>query len=373
MKNIAAIAIGAIIIVNAVNAQDRRRVLVLDFYVGEGTTQNHVSSLTSILTSFLQEEFEVVNSGEVDRIINELGFQQATMTDEQVEIVDSILNVEKVIFGSTRVEARRREYRLLAAVVNTETGTIRPVVGETGNIRGVNAFPRVAQRLAQNLMTEIKRSEVPVPQEIDVETLTRDADNRGVIINGVRWATSNVDTRHGTFAPSPEMAGRFNEWGVQSVWQGTWFLDRGVPIAAIHIAHGGGMNQNHWIRNNPCPPGWRVPYRDEFEALIAAGSFWTTVNGVAGRVFGTAPNQIFLPAAGGGGIDPRMDHIPTHVAHAGQIGYYWTRNRRGGASAYRLRFSQVDATVGVDGHLANIASGFSIRCVAQTNNIYIEF
>jgi uncharacterized protein (TIGR02145 family) len=49
---------------------------------------------------------------------------------------------------------------------------------------------------------------------------------------------------------------------------------------------------------NRCPDGWRLPTKEEFEKLSDAGNKWTTVNGVVGRLFGIAPNQIFLPASG---------------------------------------------------------------------------
>ena len=402
------IAIAAIITIGIGNAQNNPRIMVFDFDAGAGITQNQVSSLSSILTVYLQEEFDVVSLEEIDRIINEQGFQRAAMTEQQMEVVDNLLNVAKIITGS--INTRRGEYRILATSIDTETGTVITTVGETGG-----RFHRVAQQMAQSLLAEMKRSEVPVPQEVAAETLLGfDAANRGVLINGVRWAASNVDVQAGTFVPSPELAGRLNAWGERSVWREIRFVpsERGGEVPNIRSmirmrdnAHSfiqrfmpelrtdferfrdDELTSIHdewesfraveaiWTRDDPCPPGWRIPYPDEFESLIASGSFWTTVNGVGGRVFGTAPNQIFLPAAGGGGADPTMDHIPTHVAHEGQIGYYWTRNSRLPTSniAYRLRISQVDATVGVDGHISNLDFGFSVRCVVQTDNIYVEF
>ena len=361
-----AIIIIATIIISIVNAQDNSRIMVFDFDAGAGITQNEVAFLTSILTVYLQEEFDVVSLQEIDRIISEQGFQRSTMTEQQMEIVDSLLNVAKIITGSINV--RRGEYRILATSIDAETGTLVTTVGETGD-----RFHRVAQQIAQSLLAEMERSEVLVPQEVTTEALLeRVVADRGVLINGVRWATSNVDIRRGTFVSSPEMAGRLNAWGNALAWQRT---DR-VPIDFSHnpaeVLEGG---LPYWsAATEPCPPGWRTPFVDEFESLITAGSFWTTVNGVGGRVFGTAPNQIFLPAVGGGGVDPSMDHIPTHVAHEGQIGYYWSRERRPARPiAYRLRFSQADATVGVDGFRYNVAFGFSVRCVLQTDNIYVEF
>ena len=392
------IAIAAIIIIGIVNAQNNPRIMVFDFDAGAGITQNEVAFLTSILTVYLQEEFDVVSLEEIDRIINEQGFQRSTMTIRQMEIVDSLLNVSKVISGS--INTRRGEYRILATSIDVETGEIVTTVGETGD-----RFHRVAQQMAQNLIAEMKRSEVPVPQEVAVETLLeRVIPDRGVLINGVRWATSNVDIQHGTFVVSPEMAGRFNAWGVRENWSilGTPQIDPEsgatryswdlyyCPILRGPVwVHAGARefrlcpssfvppppftNTTYWIQHDPCPPGWRIPYSDEFESLIASGSFWTTVNGVAGRVFGTAPNQIFLPAAGGGGIDPTMDHIPTHVAHEGQIGYYWTRERHAHETAWRFRFSQVDANIDVGGGRNNTRFGYNIRCVLQTDTIYVEF
>ena len=241
----------------------------------------------------------------------------------------------------------------------------------------------------------MERSEVPVPQEVTVETLLSGVvADRGVLINGVRWATSNVDVQVRTFAPSPEMAGRFNAWGTQENWSvlGTpriniytgWLIgeerEEFCPITPLRTFSF--QNTFHWINDDPCPPGWRIPYADEFRSLAAAGSFWTTVNGVGGRVFGTAPNQIFLPAAGGGGIDPTMDHIPTHVAHEGQMGYYWTREQQAydaswreqrHQAAWRFWFSQIDVGIDLGGGYRNVRFGYSIRCVLQTDTIYVEF
>ena len=402
----------AIILIGIANAQNTPRVLVLDFDADRNIHQNDVAQLTSILTVHLQEEFEVLNSQkvneEIDRIVSEQGFHRETLTVQQMEIVDSILNLSKIITGS--INRRHGAFFLLASVLDVETGTAKTTVGATGE-RDV-PIRRVAPRLAQNLMEEIKRSEEPVPQEIDVETLLQwSAHHRGVLINGVRWAASNVDTQIGTFTASPELAGRFNPWGIATDWsvlgtrrlntltgneQPRWGFRRPEPgVPAVFVSEEQQIEEdlfgeNHipppiqqisfedanlgdWISSNPCPPGWRVPYPDEFESLVAAGSFWTTVNGVPGRVFGTPPNQIFLPAAGGGGIDHTQDNNPFHVAHEGQMGYYWTRTRQSDGSAWKFQFSQVGVNIHAGGDRHNMRFGYNIRCVLADNEILIEF
>ena len=126
--------------------------------------------------------------------------------------------------------------------------------------------------------------------------------DRGVVISGVRWATRNVDAI-GTFARNPENVGGFFIW--------------------YHAA-------------DACPRGWRLPTLQEWEALKGAGSVWYFRNGVGGRLFGTAPNQIFLPAAGFDGAH----------ANVGDVGFYWSSTQelfRGPltvypAAAWYLRF-----------------------------------
>ena len=92
----------------------------------------------------------------------------------------------------------------------------------------------------------------------------RTTTNAGVVVNGVRWATSNVDTP-GTFARNPQDAGGYFTWEEAQ---------------------------------NACPPGWRLPTIAELDALVSAGSEWTSRRGVNGLLFGSGRNQVFLPAAG---------------------------------------------------------------------------
>ena len=126
----------------------------------------------------------------------------------------------------------------------------------------------------------------------------------GVVINGVRWATRNADGFQ-TFVSSPEMLGGF--YGANN--------DRARNRRTLRRSRG--------AFGNPCPPGWRLPTATEFESLMAAGSVWTAVNGVHGRLFGMAPHQLFLPAAGQFvDISPRSSRSP-RVVNVNEMGLYW--------------------------------------------------
>ena len=181
----------------------------------------------------------------------------------------------------------------------------------------------------------------------------------GVNINGIIWATRNVDAP-GTFAKNSTDAGMFYQWNRLIGWSATH------PM----VNSNGGTSWDNSIpkgtkwesANCPCPNGWRVPTAQELHDLREP-SIWTTQSGVNGRLFGTAPNQIFLPATGW--IDGLgLYNVNTH-------GYYWSNMRYGYYSgnleeeaAHTFTFSS--GNVGV--YWGWMPSGFTIRCVKESTS-----
>ena len=143
-----------------------------------------------------------------------------------------------------------------------------------------------------------------------------------VVIDGVRWATRNVDTS-GSFTKNPEDAGGLFDW---------------------------------YEAQNACPRGWRLPTREELQSLKnATGGEWTAVNEVRGRTFGTMPNQLFLPAAGWrSGYDGLLRNV-------GVVGHYWSSTQSSSEYAVRLLFYSGDVVVGSPWR----QDGQSVRCVAK--------
>lgn len=118
--------------------------------------------------------------------------------------------------------------------------------------------------------------------------------DKGVVINGVRWATRNVD-KPGTFAKNPEDPGMFYQWNSNVGWSAT-----DPPVSTDSSSWKNNWNGNNSIvwqtANNVCPSGWRLPTREEFQSLIDAGSVWS--NNPKGRFFGSDSNTLFLPLFG---------------------------------------------------------------------------
>ena len=161
--------------------------------------------------------------------------------------------------------------------------------------------------------------------------------DKGIVINGIRWATRNVDAP-GTFAESPESPGMFFQWnrrrGWNTVGEEDWEVIRGRRWEA---------------QNDPCPTGWRVPTSNELCSLRDVDSKWIILNGINGRFFGTYPHQIFLPTS---------RHT---VSFGGWLGHYWSSSRAGAVRAINMTFCN---------HTVRCSQGFrpavfTIRCVAK--------
>jgi uncharacterized protein (TIGR02145 family) len=181
--------------------------------------------------------------------------------------------------------------------------------------------------------------------------------DEGVVINGVKWATRNVD-KPGTFAAKPEDAGMFYQWNRKIGWSST------DPI----INSDGGTNWDNSIptgttwekANDPSPEGWRVPTLDEIKTLFDSDKVnleWTTENGVNGRKFTDkiSGNSLFLLAAGSRSNSDGM------LYETGFGGYYWSSTASGDSYAYYLFFSSND-TLRISFYRG---IGFNIRAVTE--------
>jgi len=174
------------------------------------------------------------------------------------------------------------------------------------------------------------------------------SSGKGVVINGVTWATCNVD-KPGTFAANPEDAGMFYQWNRKTAWATTGGVtdwDNSIP------------NGNAWAKSNdPSPAGWRVPTWAEIQKLCDNSKVrneWTTQNGISGVKFtdSNTGNSIFLPAVG------IREDSGNPVANDG---YYWSNTADGTNGAWGMILQSGLA----DGDGFTRDSGCCVRPVAQ--------
>jgi len=172
-----------------------------------------------------------------------------------------------------------------------------------------------AKETKVNLNSEAKQGEIDLSRQ-----------DEGVVINGVKWATRNVD-KPGTFVTNPEDVGMFYQWNRKVAW---------ATIGDITDWDKTVLEGIEWEKaNDPSPSGWRVPTSGEIKLLFDTEKITnerTTQNGVNGRKFTDkiTNNSIFLPVTGyrdGNGI------INITLG-----GIYWGSGALGKYSAYVLQF-----------------------------------
>jgi uncharacterized protein (TIGR02145 family) len=176
-----------------------------------------------------------------------------------------------------------------------------------------------------------------------------------VVINGVTWATRNVDAP-GTFACKPEDAGMFYLWNRNIGWSST---DPLVNSNGSSNWDGSTPSGTEWTSaNDPSPAGWRVPTYAELNTLLDTDKVsreWTSLKGVNGYLFTdkTTNKSVFLPAAGFRNDGKLYD--------ADAYGVYWSSAKDGSWSAYGLYFDNDYATL----YSEYRWSGLLVRCVSK--------
>ena len=179
-----------------------------------------------------------------------------------------------------------------------------------------------------------------------------DTGQQDVLINGVIWASRNLDTKD-HFAAHPESSGRFFQWNRNTPWATTGSVTGWLTSTAAGA---------EWeAMNDPCPEGYRVPTKADFQKLIDATEYkWTTVKGVKGGLFKdkATGKSIFLPAVGGRqGSDGVVYHTDTQ-------GAYWSSVPFSISSDAAWAFIFDDSWESVENNPGK-DWGFCIRCVKK--------
>ena len=260
-------------------------------------------------------------------------------TKDGAHTADAIVTV--ITVPVTDIRLSKEEFSFFRGQTETLTATIIPANATNQAVMWQSGNPSVATVDDNGVVTGISVGEADIIVFIDgiftSSTVTVLAD--GVLINGITWAARNVDAPN-TFAQNPEDFGKFYQWNRNRIdWTLGW---NGNDAATWEAA------------NDPCPYGWRVPTNAELISLKNAGSTWGTRNGVNGRFFGTAPNQIFLPAAG------HLTWQSGTLSGVAITGNYWSSSLSSvmvlGMSFRQEFVSQL---------YTNRAAGMSVRCVAK--------
>jgi uncharacterized protein (TIGR02145 family) len=312
----------AMLVVSAANAQ-KPKLAVMDFMAGVGLYQNDVNGLSDMLINslFNTGRFELIERGQLCQLIEETNLQKSSLSAGQLQQL-AIKGVNFLLLGTVNLTGG--EYNIDIRVVDVGTGQLYSTAGVTK--LSTQTYRDMMPKLANELATKL-------PQVVNatVTVSSAFAQETGVIINGVKWATRNVGKLF-TFADKPEDYGGFYSW---------------------------------YEAQKVCPKGWRLPTISELESLVNAGSAWISQNGNNGRKFGSNSNNIFLPAAGNVGT-------AGNIVGNGLYGIYWSSITSGSLGrgtifsnhAHHLIFTHSYIDASTETHIEKV-SKFSVRCVAE--------
>lgn len=127
---------------------------ILEFKANVGITQSDVDGLSAIFTTYFRPEgYTMVERTQVNKIIEEQGFQRSQMTQSQMVRIGQILNVTNIVVGDVNVVFG--QYQVDVRVINVETGAIDATEGATFT---TSSFRSSMQEVAQNLANKIAKN-----------------------------------------------------------------------------------------------------------------------------------------------------------------------------------------------------------------------
>jgi uncharacterized protein (TIGR02145 family) len=186
----------------------------------------------------------------------------------------------------------------------------------------------------------------------------------GVLINGVKWAKTNV-AAPSTFAANPEDYGMFYQWNSNVGWPVLGKIATDGSSKWNNAWTGGYSNpssSDRWLSaNDPSPEGWRIPTFAEIKTLIDTARVLNTFhiqNGIYGRKFidKTNGNSIFMPAPG------YRDNVTGVLSNAG-YGFFWSSEAQGNAGTAAYYLTTYDARASYN--YFSYALGLSVRPVKR--------
>jgi len=174
------------------------------------------------------------------------------------------------------------------------------------------------------------------------------------------------------FTPSWKLTGNYYQWGRSTVaagaptGSGTTEANAGVVVGwNTTAAVNGDWDDVTKTANDPCPEGFRVPTKSNWDAVLNTslnaarsypGTSWaaSNTNYSSGMRIGTGNTGLFLPAVGFRVNDDGS------VFNRGAEGYYLSSGVNG-VNAWCLLFSSSEAFSHIDSRIR----GMAVRCIAQ--------
>lgn len=213
-----------------------QRCAVLEFKAGVGISQADVDGISAIfITYFRPEGYTMVERTQIDKAIDEQGFQRGKMTEDQMVRIGEILNVSKIVVGDVNVVMG--QYNVDVRAINVESGTIAATEGATFNSSAYRAsMQSIAQKLAGKIGISSGQTVPPQPKQ----------PSEPYVIYGYLKVFPND---LGTFSEQPkQVIARINQ--SQQYGYGTWRLPTNEELALMQANNVLGASGSYMTKEN---------------------------------------------------------------------------------------------------------------------------
>ncbi len=367
-----------------------QRCAVLEFKAGVGISQADVDGISAIfITYFRPAGYTMVERTQIDKAIDEQGFQRTKMTESQMVRIGQILNVSKIVVGDVNVVMG--QYNVDARVINVESGTIAATEGAT--FAG-SSYRSTMQSIAQKLAAKIAITSGGTVQANTTQQTPQQRTTPYVIYGYLKVFPNDL----GSFDAEPrQVISRLNQ--SQQYGYGTWRLPTNEELSLMRannvVGSGSYMTKENkkgivrlvtdkekgevlpavpagyvdlglpsgtlWKDQNEAGGfysydqamakfGSSLPTKEQLEEL--KNSCRWTWNGNGYKVEGPSGESIVLPAAG-------FRSCGGSVCRVGSVGNYWSSTPDGSESAWYLYFG----SGGVNMYNGGRCGGHSVRLV----------
>ena len=370
-----------------------QRAAVMEFNAGVGVSQADVDGISAIfITYFRPSGYTMVERTQIDRVIEEQGFQRSCLTESQMVRIGQILNVSKIVVGDVNVVMG--QYNMDVRVLNVQSGTIAATEGATfsgtsyrGSMQSIaqklagkiaiGAGPTVsAQPSAPSSATPKTRTKVEsvygylhvFPNELGVfqgepTNVIRNFNSQGMhgydewriptneelsllrangyLNGGAQYMTKESKSGMVLLVTTGKSVAEKEAIKAEQARQAAKLLeytDLGLPSGTKwRNSNEGGDNARYTYNEAVSRFGNKLPTKQQLEELKNKCTWTWTGNGY--KVTGPNGNSIFLPAAG-------FRYCDGGVVCVGTNGYYWSSTPHDSSNAWFLTFESSEVNVG---------------------------